>query len=169
MERRKFLRSSLFHIVLLAVLIAADQLVKLWARTALKNAPLILWKDVFSLRLVYNTGGPWGVMGGHTVLLTLFSVIVLVIVIFAYLWLPKSARMRLLRFCIALITAGAVGNIIDRIMFGRVTDMFSFDLIQFPVFNVADSCIVCGCILACYLLIFYYKDEDFNKWKKSNS
>lgn len=169
MERKVFIRNSLLHIVLLAVLIAADQLTKLWARTLLKDAPVILWKHVFSFRLVYNTGGPWGLLGKHTVLLTIFSVLILAAVIFAYLWLPRAKRMRPIRFCILLITAGAVGNIIDRIVFGRVTDMFSFDLIQFPVFNVADICVVCGCILACYLLIFYYKDEDFNKWKKSNS
>ncbi|MGN1084907.1 MAG: signal peptidase II [Lachnospiraceae bacterium] len=169
MERKVLLRDSLLHIVLLAVLIAIDQWTKLWARTALKDAPLILWKDVFSLRLIYNTGGPWGILGKYTFLLTIVSVLILAVVVFAYLWLPKVKRMRPMRICILLITAGAIGNMIDRIAFGKVTDLFSFDLIQFPVFNVADICVVCGCIFACCLLIFYYKDEDFNKWKKSNS
>lgn len=169
MERKTFLRNSLLHLIILAVLLTADQLTKLWARTSLKDAPVILWKNVFSFRLVYNTGGPWGLLGKHTILLTVLSFVILAVVVLAYLKLPRVPRMRLLRICILLITAGAIGNMIDRIVSGRVTDLFSFDLIQFPVFNVADICVVCGCIFACFLLIFYYKDEDFSKWKKSNS
>ena len=86
-----------------------------------------------------------------------------------YFWIPKTKKMRLMRFTLAMIVAGGIGNIIDRIAFGKVTDMFSFDLIDFPVFNVADIGVTCGAVAMCVLWIFYYKDEDFGTWKKSNS
>lgn len=169
MERKLFIRDSLLHFFLLIVCVVADQLTKLWARTELSGAPIIVWKKVFSFRLVYNTGGAWGVLNKHTWVLTVFSIAVMIAIVVAYFLVPKTKKMRLMRFSMMLIIAGAIGNIIDRVGFGKVTDMFSFDLINFPVFNVADICVVCGCILMCVLLIFYYKDEDFGKWKKSNS
>lgn len=169
MERKEFIKDSVVHVLFLVAAIVLDQWSKFWARVTLAEKPLVLWKNVFSLRLVYNTGGPWGVLGKHTMVLTFFSVVILIAITAAYLFLPKTKKMRLLRCCIVLLTAGAIGNMIDRIYFGKVTDLFSFDLISFPVFNVADICITCGCILALVLISFYYKDEDFNKWKKSNS
>lgn len=169
MERKEFIKDSVLHLLFLVAAIVIDQWSKLWARTALVEKPLVLWKNVFSLRLVYNTGGPWGILGKHTMVLTLFSIVILVGITAAYLMLPKTKKMRWMRCCIVLLTAGAVGNIIDRIRFEKVTDLFSFDLISFPVFNVADICITCGCMLALVLISFYYKDEDFSKWKKSNS
>ena len=169
MEQKGFWREGLLHVFLVVVLVVADQLTKVWARTGLADAPLVIWKNVFSFCLIYNTGGAWGIFHKHTWALTVFSVVVMAAIVAGYLWLPKVKEIRPLRYSIVLITAGAVGNIIDRIVFGKVTDMFSFDLINFPVFNVADICIVCGCILAGILLVFYYKDEDFDKWKKSNS
>ncbi len=169
MEKKIFFKDAIWHMILLILLTVTDQLSKLWARKELADAAIVIWKDIFSFRLIYNTGGAWGIFNQHTWALTLFSVLVMCAIVIGYLVLPKEKRMRPMRISILLITAGALGNIIDRIAFGKVTDMFSFDLIHFPVFNVADICIVCGCILAFVLLVFYYKDEDFEKWKKSNS
>lgn len=168
MNRKRFISDCIIHFCLFGVLIVADQLTKLWAREVLVNEPIIVWKDVFSFRLIYNTGASFGIFHNHTSILTIFSVVAMIAVIACYFWLPKEKKMRPMRFTLAIIVAGGIGNIIDRIAFGKVTDMFSFDLINFPVFNVADIGITCGAILMCALWIFYYKDEDF-KWKKSNS
>lgn len=169
MEQKGFWREGLLHIFFVAVCVVADQFTKVWARNALADGAIDVWKNVFSFRLIYNTGGAWGIFNKHTWALTAFSIVVMAAIVVGYLWLPKVKKMRPMRYSIVLITAGALGNIIDRVALGKVTDMFSFDFIDFPVFNVADICIVCGCILAGILLVFYYKDEDFNKWKKSNS
>lgn len=165
MDRKSFLRDAFFHLFLVIGIILIDQLTKLWARTALSKSPMILWTDVFSLRLVYNTGGPWGMFGTKTVVLTILSMLIMVGVVFVYFYMPKVKKLCYLRLCICLIFSGAVGNLVDRIWARKVTDFFSFDLINFPVFNVADMAVVCGCILAFVLTIFYYKDEDF-QWKK---
>ncbi len=169
MERKVFIRDCIIHGAILVVLLVADQLTKLWARTALADAPVIVWKDVFSLRLIYNTGASFGIFKNHTGALTVFSIIGMIAIGVFYFVLPKVKKMRLMRTVLTLIVAGGLGNIIDRIAFGKVTDMLSFDLIDFPVFNVADIGVTCGAILMCVLWIFYYKDEDFEKWKKSNS
>lgn len=165
MEKKQFILNAMLHLILIGVIIVIDQITKAWARDALSIHPVILWEKVFSFQLVYNTGGPWGLLGKYTIVLTLASLLILLLVIAIYLKMPRIRKMNPLRICVSLITAGAVGNIIDRIAYKKVTDLFSFDLINFPVFNVADISIVCGCILAFVLTLFYYKDEDF-QWKK---
>jgi signal peptidase II len=57
--------------------------------------------------------------------------------------------------------AGAVGNLIDRVLLGHVVDFIYFEIINFPLFNFADSCLTVSSILLFLLAIFYYKDEDF--------
>ncbi len=169
MERKVFIRDCMIHAAVMVALLVVDQLTKLWARTALPGKPIILWKDVFSFRLIYNTGASFGIFQNKTLALTIFSIVGMLAIAGFYFWLPKEKKMRPLRLTLAMIVSGGIGNIIDRIAFGKVTDMISFDLINFPVFNVADIGVTCGAIVMCVLWIFYYKDEDFNKWKKSNS
>ena len=75
-----------------------------------------------------------------------------------YLW-KKRPENKLLRVSLALIYAGALGNLIDRVLRGYVVDLFSFDLIDFPVFNVADICVVCGVgLLVLYVLFLHDKE-----------
>lgn len=169
MERKAFIRDCLVHALLLILVLVADQLTKLWARTTLADEPIIVWKDVFSFRLIYNTGASFGIFQNHTTALTVFSIVGMIVIGVFYFLLPKEKKMRPMRLTLAMIVAGGFGNIIDRIAFGKVTDMLSFDLINFPVFNVADIGVTCGAIVMCLLWLFYYKDEDFAKWKKSNS
>ena len=169
MERKKFIGDCLFHLILIVVVLVLDQVTKLWARNTLPGAPIVVWKDVFSFRLIYNTGASFGIFQSKTLALTIFSIVGMLAIAAFYFWLPKEKKMRPMRLTLAMILAGGIGNIIDRIMMGKVTDMISFDLINFPVFNVADIGVTCGAIVMCILWIFYYKDEDFNKWKKSNS
>ena len=169
MERKVFVRDCIFHFILLAVVLTANQLTKQWARNTLAGAPIVLWKDVFSLRLIYNTGASFGIFQNKTIALTVFSIIGMLAIGVFYFLLPKVKKMRWMRLTLTMIVAGGIGNIIDRIAFGKVTDMLSFDLINFPVFNVADIGVTCGAIVMCVLWLFYYKDEDFGAWKKSNS
>jgi len=169
MERKEFIRDCLIHMGLLLLVIGVDQLTKVWARTSLVDAPVTVWKNVFSFRLIYNTGASFGIFHNHTLALTIFSILGMLAIGVFYFLLPKTKKMRWMRLMLAMIIAGGIGNIIDRIVFGKVTDMLSFDLINFPVFNVADIGVTCGAIVMCALWIFYYKDEDFGTWKKSNS
>ena len=61
----------------------------------------------------------------------------------------------------AVLFGGAAGNFIDRLFRGYVVDFIYFSLIDFPVFNIADIYVVCGGIVLVFLVVFKYKDEDF--------
>ena len=64
-------------------------------------------------------------------------------------------------FCLSLVLAGAIGNLIDRVALGFVTDMFETLFMNFAVFNVADICVVCGGIAFCaYYLLCHGKEEE---------
>ena len=60
------------------------------------------------------------------------------------------------------LIAGGLGNLIDRIRLGYVIDFFYFSLINFPVFNMADIYVTVSMAILFVLLIFYYKEEDFD-------
>ena len=87
---------------------------------------------------------------------------VLVLIVYAFLKAPATRRYTFLRFVLALVAAGAVGNMIDRMFNGYVVDFFSFVLISFPVFNVADCYVVVGGILFILVFLFYYKEEELS-------
>ena len=71
---------------------------------------------------------------------------------------------------LVLLASGAIGNMADRAIYGYVTDFLYFELIDFPIFNVADCYVVIAAFTAAFYILFYYKDEDFEifKLKKTN-
>ena len=75
-------------------------------------------------------------------------------------YMPKTKEYRLLKAALTLILAGAVGNVIDRVIRGYVVDFFEFTFISFPVFNMADIYVVVGAIAMALIMIFVIKDED---------
>lgn len=124
-------------------LVILDQLVKLWVRTAaqgVEGRTVAVWlPNIFELKLVFNKGVAFGMAQGKGVFLT---PVALVIAGFAVYYSFKSKKEPISHHIVmALLAAGAVGNLIDRLAFGKVTDMFWARFIDFPVFNVADVCI----------------------------
>ena len=75
--------------------------------------------------------------------------------------MPFTKKIFPLFFNTSLLTAGTFGNFIDRVRLKYVVDFIYFKPIDFPVFNVADMYITISCILFIYLIMFYYKNEDF--------
>lgn len=141
--------------LIIVLSVAVDQLTKWWARSALPvhpGASYPLWEGVFHLTYVRNDGAAFSILQGQRWLFIVFtSLIILGFLI--YLWRKKPAP--LLKVAMALIVGGAAGNLIDRIRFGYVEDMFDFRAINFAIFNVADCCVVVGTILlAAWILIF---------------
>ena len=78
----------------------------------------------------------------------------------------SSLRYLGLRMCTILITAGALGNMVDRTTQGYVVDFLYFKLIDFPIFNVADIYVTVTFIVLVLLIFFYYKDEDFSIYSR---
>lgn len=152
---------KLRHLLYLIILIALDQLTKYFAVTRLKKEPITIIPNVFKLLYHENTGAVWGILSDQTGLLIVFSSIIMIAMIFFYFKIPDNKRYNYLRIVLVFITAGAIGNLIDRIFRKYVVDFLYFELINFPIFNVADCYVTVASVALIILFIFYYKDEDF--------
>ena len=154
-----------YVIAVVAVLVAVilDQYTKGLAITHLKGKESISVVDgVFRLEYLENKGAAWGMLQNQWIFLLLITIIVLTLIAILYVRLPKSKQYIPLRICMIFITAGAIGNMIDRIRYKYVVDFLYFELIDFPIFNVADVFVsVSACVLVA-LTLFYYKDKDFD-------
>jgi len=128
-------------------------------KSVLTNKHIVLVEGVLSLSYVENTGAAWSMFSNSTLFLTIFSfVMVAVIVVLDIVFKQKS---KLYNLSIALILSGAIGNLIDRVVFKYVRDFIYFEIIHFPVFNVADICITVGVVLlACFLLFCTNKKKS---------
>lgn len=147
------------------VLIGVDQAIKQWALDTLAQVDTIpLIQDVLHLTYVENYGAAFSILQnkkwfliGVTSLIAIGAIVLL---------LSKKLKSNLAIWSVALIIAGGVGNLIDRIGRGFVVDYIDFRLINFAVFNFADCCVVVGTILlAIYILYFEGKDKHLAKEK----
>ena len=143
----------MLYAILAAVLVALDQLVKylVLENIALgEHVPLIPY--VVELTYVQNTGAAFSLFSQHTWLLTLIS-LAMSVVLAAAIW-KNFFRHPLGKVTLTLLLAGAVGNLIDRLLRGYVVDMFNVLFMNFAVFNVADICVVVGGIAAGLYYLF---------------
>ncbi len=143
-------RLALFASTIAAVL-AADQITKWLVRDAFavgESHPIVA--GVLWLTHVNNTGAAFGMFRGQQWLLIAVAAIVLVAI--AYVVYRFSPESLLARTALAMVAAGTCGNLIDRVVFGAVTDFL--DLGWFPVFNVADIFLDVGVALLVWWLLF---------------
>lgn len=162
-KNSKQIKSYLLAVVGCAFLIILDQVTKWLAIVRLKDQPpFVIWNGVFKLEYLENRGAAFGLMQNQQVLFSIGAILIVCVVAFVYGNMPHNSRFYLLRICSVLICAGAVGNLIDRIRLNYVVDFFYFELINFPIFNVADCYVVVACILFAYSILFYYKEEELN-------
>ncbi|MEP0765558.1 MAG: signal peptidase II [Fimbriimonadia bacterium] len=131
-------------IAVFAISVALDRVVKLWAQSALaehQSIPAI--PGVLYITLTYNTGIAFGMLQNAQWLTVPVSALVIAGAFVVYLRLP--AKDRFSAVALSMLLGGAVANLYDRIVHGRVTDMF--DLRWWPVFNIADSLICVAIVL----------------------
>ncbi len=132
--------------------VAVDQITKAITRSTMDLYDSIsILGDFFRLTYVENSGIAFGInfQGGPLIFTVLASAAT--VAVGWYLWQSQTAHF-VHRLGLSLILGGAVGNLLDRYMFGRVVDFFHFSFGQysFPVFNVADSCVTVGMVLFIY-------------------
>lgn len=145
------------HLVLWSVLlIVFDQWTKYWAKTGLKD-PIPLIRGVFELQYVENRGAAFGILQNKLWLFVIFTLIMLFVLGVLYYHTPLEKDYAWIRFALLLILSGAIGNLIDRVCRRYVVDFLYFKLIDFPVFNVADSYVVVGCCL--FVLLYFVQKE----------
>lgn len=165
-NRRRNVISYLWAVGGCLAAVIIDQLTKWLAVTKLKEQDsLELIKGVFQLHYLENRGAAFGIMQNKQFLFAAGAVVILLVIGFLYGRMPHSARFYPLRICAVLVCSGAVGNLIDRVRLNYVVDFLYFELIDFPIFNVADCYVVVSCILFAVLILFYYKDDDLDCFK----
>jgi len=135
------------------LIVGADQLVKHLVVKFLSTGTDISIIDKFlSFCYVENRGAAFGVLQDSRWLFVAITVIAVGFLVWYVL--TRKPKNKLLCTAIALIGGGAIGNFIDRLFFGRVIDFIRLDFINFPVFNLADTCLTIGVILlAIYIFI----------------
>lgn len=141
-----------------------DQITKWLAVIFLQGHPPVPVIDWF-IRFTYleNRGAAWGMLSDHRwVFMVLSSVAIIGVTLYVFIMKPKDP---LLRVSMAFVTAGGIGNMIDRIFLGYVVDFLEFTFIDFPVFNVADSFV---CIGAAMLILYFVIDviKDYKNGKQ---
>jgi len=145
-----------FFVVLL------DQITKILIRSKFELYESIdVLGSFFRLTYVENPGAAFSLSLGTDVFNRYFFSIIALVVTFLIIYLLKNARHFMDRLAYSMIIGGAIGNMIDRVLLGAVTDFFDFKFFKFifgldrwPIFNIADSSIVCATIILLYFTIF---------------
>ncbi len=139
------------------LIIIFDQLTKFKATELLMHKkPFIIVKDFIQFHYVENRGAAFGILQDKKLFFVVITLIVIIVTSY-YLINNYHELHKFARIGIALLLAGAIGNLIDRIRFGYVIDFISIRLINaydFPVFNIADISIVLGTGIIMILVIF---------------
>ena len=154
----------LVSVISCLLLVAFDQYTKVLALTFLKEKPGIpIIEGVFELLYVENRGAAFGMLQNKQSFFLIITLGVLLAILWFYHKLPLEKRYLPLRAVFVLLTSGAIGNLIDRVGRNYVVDFFYFKLIDFPVFNVADIYVVVSVFCLAFLILFYYKEDEFDE------
>ena len=129
-----------------------------------KGQELNVWPGVFRLTMRMNPGGPFSLFSGHTWWLAGVSIVALGVILYLYLSIVRRGETRGV-LSLALIAAGDVGNLFDRLRFEKVRDFIEVTFMEYPVFNVADVLITVGAAL----LMIELLRRDPHKRKQKNA
>ena len=156
--------------IVFLLLVAFDLFTKSLAYNALADGTRIdLIRGVLELYYIQNRGAAFGIFQDGTLILGIISAVSLVVLIILYLRIPDGKRYLPLRIVFIFLSAGAAGNLIDRVMLHYVRDFIYFSLIDFPVFNVADIYVTCSVAVLIWLLLFYYKEDELSFFELKHS
>lgn len=158
---KKFFTSTKWLLIIATIIVIVDQITKYFVRQNLAFgeswAPWDWMMPYMRLIHIHNTGAAFGLFKNANPVFMVLAVIVSIAIIYYYPRVP--AEEKVVRFALSLQLAGAIGNLIDRIFFGRVTDFISVG--NFAIFNVADSSITVG--VAIMLAAVWWQDRQEKK------
>ena len=152
--------------ILALVIVVLDQLSKYWVQISFFEGERVNLLPILDFTLVYNKGAAWSFLsdagGWQRWLFTAISSVVSVVLV---VWIHRLvAIQKILLIALTLILAGAVGNLIDRVLLGKVVDfvLFYYDGHYFPAFNVADSAITLGAMMMLIDVFWGPSEADLN-------
>lgn len=136
---------KLLYILLVCGLLFIDQGVKGWVSATIRVNTARPWlPDLMALTNLHNRGAAWSMFNGAQVFFIVITIFALIVILYLMYRCRHSVK-EMIPLC--LILAGTLGNFIDRLRLGYVVDMFELLPINFPVFNVADSCLTVGVVI----------------------
>ena len=149
--------------VFAVLLILLDQFTKRLAIVKLKGQEAFpILKDIFELDYLENRGSAFGMFQNKKVFLLIMGFVFMALVIWVIFRTPAQKRFLPVHIVAVCLLAGGIGNMLDRFLLGYVVDFFSFVLIHFPVFNVADIYITVSCAALLILHVFVYKEDELS-------
>ena len=147
----------IYYLLFIAAVVGADQLTKyLVVSSIVLGGEVSFLPGFLCFTYVQNTGAAFSSFEGQQWLFALIFVILTGLIFYEYFKKPMGFTV-FERWCIAAIYGGGLGNMIDRVRLGFVVDMIETTFIEFPVFNVADCFITCGCVLLMIHLFLFNK------------
>lgn len=150
----------MLYAIVAVIILILDQAVKYWTtiNIALNTGRIPFIPGFIELMNVHNTGAAFNILDGGRWFFVILTLLFTVAVI--YMLSKDIIKGKLGRWMLVMVTAGGLGNSIDRIINGYVVDMFHFEFAEFAVFNVADIFVtVCG-IIFCFYIIFHKEPEE---------
>lgn len=165
-------------LIMVGFLVFVDQFTKVLAVENLKGNSEYKWiPGLLSFRYLENQGAAWGMLFGKQVLLTIVTILAMGVIVYVYIRAEYIYRERLiskgkiisLQIVLAVLFAGAMGNLIDRVKQQYVVDFLYVKFIDFPIFNIADCYVTMAVIALLFLIIFIFNEEDLLKFKRNGS
>ncbi|SFO00024.1 signal peptidase II [Eubacterium pyruvativorans] len=140
------------YLIVAILVVVADQAVKILVRsTMVQGDSVSVIGDFFRITYINNRGAALGMFASNNKMLLAVPVVI-IISIMLFVFLHRYTH-PMVKYALTLVAAGGFGNLIDRTLFGQVTDMFSFRIFP-PIFNVADIAVTVGCILILIYALF---------------
>lgn len=158
----------MLYAIIAAIILIGDQWLKYWVTVniTLSTGEAALIPGVVKLVNIHNSGAAFGLLGDAAYARWLFlGVAALFIIVIIVVLAKHMFKSRFANWCAVLALAGAVGNCIDRALYGYVVDMFKVEFMNFAVFNVADVFLVVACLaFIIYLIVDIFRggksDDD---------
>jgi signal peptidase II len=146
-------------LIIVAFVVAADHFTKYLIRSHMSLGQAIPSQDsFFSIRYTLNDGVAFSMFVGHRAPLILIQSLLVVLIVGLMVYLLRKIPSVCLLIAFSFMLGGGIGNLIDRIVFGRVTDFLSAG--SFPVFNLADTFLTSGCVIMLLWVILSGKKHE---------
>ena len=155
--------SKIIYPIIFVLALIIDRATKQLAMSRLvgKDAVNVIG-EVFQFVYTENAGAAFGIMQNQRIIFYIITALVVALIVYFVVKMPTDSHYTPLGVVLSFVLAGAIGNLIDRVIHHFVVDFIYFSPIDFPVFNVADIYVTLGCIAFVILVIFVYKDHDFD-------
>lgn len=154
----------IMSILAVLTMVVVDQLVKYWAITMLAPmGSIMLVPGILRLTYVENRGAAFSILENQIWLFVVLALVILCAIVYVlYMgWIQTMTG----KLALLIIAAGAIGNMIDRVIHHYVVDMIEVTFIHFPVFNIADMYVCVGVALFAIYYLFIHKDAEETEHK----